>query len=133
MPARPLRPRRWLVVSGLLWAATSLAPALAQSGDETAYSTDQLKAFVAAQADVADTLAEWKPRLAEARPDQRKRLVIKQERALVAAVEAHDLSPATYNTIAEQAQKDPVLTRRIQSHMTAKPAPAPEGDTSNKQ
>lgn len=133
MPASVPGIRRGLLGLAVVAAVFSATAALAQPDDASRYTADELKAFVAAQADVADTLAEWKPRLAEARPDQRKRLVIKQERALVAAVEAHDLSPATYNTIAEQAQKDPVLTRRIQSHMTAKPAPAPEGDTSNKQ
>ena len=134
MPASRRRIRRHgLLGLAVVAAVFSATAALAQSDDASRYADDELEAFVAAQADVADTLAEWKPRLAEAAPNQRDRLAIKQEQALVAAVKAHDLSPATYNAIAEQAQQDPILTRRIQSHMTAKPAPAAEGDTPDTQ
>ncbi|AWN17347.1 DUF4168 domain-containing protein [Salinisphaera sp. LB1] len=80
------------------------------------FSDKQLKQFVKAQSNVQAVLKKWDGKVASAK--DRKAARKQENKAMVKAVKESGLTPKQYNAIAEQAQKDPKLTRRIQSFMT---------------
>lgn len=85
-----------------------------QSSDQ--FSDKQLKAFVKAQSNVQTVVKKWDSKVANA--DDKKAAQKKENKAMVKAVKDSGLTPKQYNDIAQQAQKDPQLTQRIQSFMT---------------
>lgn len=80
------------------------------------FSDKQLKQFVKAQSNVQAVVKEWDGKVASA--DDKKAAQKNENKAMVKAVKESGLSPEQYNAIAKQAQKDPQLTKRIQSFMT---------------
>ncbi|KEZ78986.1 DUF4168 domain-containing protein [Salinisphaera hydrothermalis] len=107
-----------------LFALPALAadnPSAAASASTKAKSADpftdkQLKQFVKAQANVQAVIKKWDDKVAKA--DDKKAAQKKENKAMVQAVKDSGLTPKQYNRIAQQAQKDPELTKRIQSFMT---------------
>ncbi|MES1954355.1 DUF4168 domain-containing protein [Salinisphaera hydrothermalis] len=107
-----------------LFALPALAadnPSAAASASTKAKSPDpftdkQLKQFVKAQANVQAVIKKWDDKVAKA--DDKKAAQKKENKAMVKAVKDSGLTPKQYNRIAQQAQKDPELTKRIQSFMT---------------
>lgn len=80
------------------------------------FSDKQLKQFVKAQNNVQSVLKKWSGKVARA--GDKKAARKKQNKAMVKAVKSSGLTPKQYNQIAQKAQKDPKLTKRIQSFMT---------------
>lgn len=87
-----------------------------QSADQ--FTDKQLKQFVKAQSNVQAVIKKWDAKVAKA--DDKKAIQDKENKAMVKAVKDSGLTPKQYNEIAQQAQKDPKLTKRIQSFMTPK-------------
>lgn len=119
-----------LSVTSTFLAAVVLAPlpAIAQdsagvsedttSHKQTEFSDKQLKHFVVAQKEVQSVIQTWDHKIATADKDKKADLQTDENKALAKAVSSNGLKPETYNAIAQQAQNDPALTRRIQSFMT---------------
>lgn len=118
-----------LLAASVVLAAVTLAPlsALAQdsagtsqdttSQKQTEFTDKQLKDFVAAQKKVQSVIKTWDSKLAAANEDEKDDLKTEENKALAKAVSSNGLKPETYNAIAQQAQNDPALTKRIQSFM----------------
>lgn len=88
----------------------------AQTQSSDSFTDKQLKQFVKAQANVQAVIKQWDGKVAKA--DDKKAAQKKENKAMVKAVKESGLTPKQYNRIAQQAQKDPKLTKRIQSFMT---------------
>lgn len=115
------------VVCGMAVCAPLTALAASDSGDsakdsatqkQTDFTDKQLKQFVAAQNNVQSVIEKWDPKVADASKDKKADVQREENKALAKAVTSSGLKPDTYNAIAQQAQNNPELTKRIQSFMT---------------
>lgn len=88
----------------------------AQTQSSEHFTDKQLKQFVKAQANVQAVMKKWDAKTAKA--DDKKTAQQNENKAMLKAVKASGLTPQQYNRIAQQAQKDPKLTKQIQSFMT---------------